>query len=147
MCSVFDVAQYLLEINGGEMTAIRLQKMCYYSQAWSLVWDEQPLFSEKIGAWINGPVVRELYDVHKGKFMVKAYDFAKGDISKLTEGQKETVQNVFSFYKGYNLQQLSDLTYFEDPWKNARKRIISGREQYEVAITHSDLIEYYSNLC
>lgn len=29
----------------------------YYAQAWSLVWDEKPLFPERIEAWVNGPVL------------------------------------------------------------------------------------------
>ena len=51
---VFDVAAYILE-QKGSMTTMKLQKLVYYSQAWSLVWDEKPLFEEAIEAWANGP--------------------------------------------------------------------------------------------
>ena len=54
------------------MSAMKLQKLIYYSQAWSLVWDDEPLFPERIEAWINGPVVPELYERHKGEFKVTA---------------------------------------------------------------------------
>ena len=57
--SVFDVAAYILD-KLGPISTIKLQKLVYYCQAWSLVWDEEPLFSERIEAWVNGPVVREL---------------------------------------------------------------------------------------
>ena len=40
--TVFDAAAYILE-QSGEMTAMKLQKLVYYSQSWSLVWDEEPL--------------------------------------------------------------------------------------------------------
>jgi len=53
--TVIDVSRYILE-RMGEMTAMKLQKLCYYAQAWSLVWDERPLFDERIEAWANGPV-------------------------------------------------------------------------------------------
>jgi uncharacterized phage-associated protein len=36
MTSVFDVAQYILR-RKGQMTTWKLQKLVYYSQAWSLV--------------------------------------------------------------------------------------------------------------
>ncbi|WP_307850044.1 MULTISPECIES: type II toxin-antitoxin system antitoxin SocA domain-containing protein [unclassified Saccharopolyspora] len=42
------------------MTAMKLQKLVYYSQAWHLVWDERPLFDEPVQAWANGPVVPDL---------------------------------------------------------------------------------------
>ena len=49
MVSVFDAAAYIVE-KTGEMTTLKLQKLVYYAQAWSLVWDERPLFDEKIEA-------------------------------------------------------------------------------------------------
>src|SRR5258708_570857 len=63
MATVHDVAAYILG-KCGPMTAMKLQKLVYYSQAWGLVWDERPLFAEQIEAWANGPVVRDLYDKH-----------------------------------------------------------------------------------
>jgi len=60
MAHVEDVAIYIME-QCGPMTAMKLQKLVYYSQAWHLVWDEEPLFSDPIEAWANGPIVRSLY--------------------------------------------------------------------------------------
>lgn len=72
MASAHDVAAYILK-RMGQMTAMKLQKLVYYSQAWSLVWDEAPLFNERIEAWANGPVVRELYEAHRGQFQVSEW--------------------------------------------------------------------------
>ncbi len=63
MATVFDVAAYILE-QYSAIPTMKLQKLIYYCQAWSLVWDEEPLFSEDIEAWANGPVVRSLYEAH-----------------------------------------------------------------------------------
>lgn len=52
MASVFDVSAYILETKG-PITAMKLQKLVYYAQAWSLVWDEAPIFDEKIGNYID----------------------------------------------------------------------------------------------
>ena len=43
MASVFDVAKYILH-KLGTVTTWKLQKLVYYCQAWSLVWDDEPLF-------------------------------------------------------------------------------------------------------
>lgn len=40
---VNDVAAFILRERGA-MTAMKLQKLVYYSQAWVLVWDERQLF-------------------------------------------------------------------------------------------------------
>ena len=69
MASVFDVAKYILE-NCGTMSTMKLQKLCYYSQAWSLVWDDTPLFEEDFHAWANGPVCKELFFYTQGQYSV-----------------------------------------------------------------------------
>lgn len=68
MIAVVDIAEYILE-RQGPMTTMKLQKLVYYSQAWHLAWDGEPLFEARIEAWANGPVVPELHALHKGKFM------------------------------------------------------------------------------
>lgn len=45
MANIFDTARYILE-KSGTMSTMKLQKLCYYSQAWALVWDDAPLFNE-----------------------------------------------------------------------------------------------------
>lgn len=60
MATVFDVAEYILQ-KLGEVTTMKLQKLVYYCQAWSLVWDEQPLFEDDFQAWANGPVCPALF--------------------------------------------------------------------------------------
>ena len=44
------------------MTAMKLQKLVSYAQACSLVWDDKPLFAERIEAWANGPVAPALHE-------------------------------------------------------------------------------------
>ena len=61
MSNVFTVAKYILQQKGA-MSSMKLQKLCYYAQAWSLVWDDAPLFDEDFQAWRNGPVCYELYN-------------------------------------------------------------------------------------
>ena len=125
------------------MTAMKLQKLVYYCQVWSLVWDEKPLFPEKIEAWANGPVVRELFDLHKGKFKVASIHLGRPE--KLNTKQKETVSAVLNYYCEKTSQWLSDLTHMEDPWRNARKGI-QENERGNKVISHASMIEYYSSL-
>lgn len=142
MPNAHDVAAYILE-RPGKLTAMKLQKLVYYAQAWSLVWDEKPLFGEPIEAWVNGPVVRELYDQHRGLFEVESWP--SGDSSKLDETQRETIDAVLEFYGPKSSQWLSDLTHQEDPWREAR-RGLAPHERGRHEITHASLAEYYGGL-
>jgi uncharacterized phage-associated protein len=142
MPNVNDVASYISK-QTGEITAMKLQKLVYYSQAWSLVWDENPLFDEEIQAWANGPVVPSLYAAHKGQFKITEWN--QGDSSNLTAEQVETIDSVLNFYGGMNSQVLSDLTHSEEPWRNARIGLAHG-ERGKSVITHSAMAEYYSSI-
>jgi uncharacterized phage-associated protein len=145
MASVSDVAKYILD-KKPDMTAMKLQKLVYYSQVWSLVWDEDKLFDSPIEAWANGPVVKELYDIHKGQFKVDPSSI-KGDPSNLTQTQKETIDSVLEFYGDKTAQWLSDLAHMEEPWKKARERVGlgDGEKGYPV-IELADMHEYYSGI-
>ena len=141
--SVRDVAEYILRRRGG-MTAMKLQKLVYYSQAWSLVWDERPLFDEPIQAWANGPVCPALYDMHRGRFTVEAGSVG-GNPDSLDPTAVDTIENVLKFYGDKPAQWLSDLTHSEPPWRDSREGLDPG-DRSSRTITHAAMAEYYGSL-
>jgi len=141
--NVHDVAAYILK-KCGPMSAMKLQKLVYYCQAWSLVWEERPLFPERIEAWASGPVAPDLYREHKGQFLLKDWK-ERGSPKKLSGDDKETIDVVLKAYGHRNAQQLSELTHREAPWKNARNGLAPGDPGTET-ITHEAMSEYYSSL-
>lgn len=142
MANVHDVAAYILQ-RCGPMTAMKLEKLVYYAQAWSLVWDEAPLFPERIEAWVNGPVVPALYDQHRGMFKIDS--LPSGDPAALTAEQRETVDAVCEAYGKKSSQWLSDLTHLEGPWRDAREGLEPG-DRGNREITIAALAEYYGSL-
>ena len=138
-----DVADYILQKHGA-MSAMKLQKLVYYSQAWHLVWEDEELFSEEIQAWANGPVVPVLYKLHAGAFILMA-GFFNGDISKILQASQDAINRVLEFYGDKNSQWLSDLTHMEDPWKNAREGLAPGERGNKV-ISLASMSEYYSGI-
>ncbi len=140
--TVFDVADYILD-KVGAMTTMKLHKLVYYSQAWSLVWDEEPLFSEKIEAWSNGPVIRELFAYHRGNYSISKVQIGNSNI--LTEKQKQTIDAVIDYYASKPPQWLISLSHMEEPWKKARIGL-SPTERGHNEITLESMAEYYSSL-
>lgn len=117
MASVHDVAVYILA-ECGPVGAMKLQKLIYYAQAWSLVWDEAPLFDEAIEAWDKGPVVRELFHEHRNRPSIERP--RRGDATKLTADQRATVSAVLAFYGQRSGGWLSELAHRERPWLDTR---------------------------
>lgn len=140
--TVFDVAAYIVA-KRGSMSPMKLQKLVYYSQAWSLAWTGVPLFIERIEAWRDGPVVPALYQVHRKLSIVDGLD--RGDASRLSLTQLETVDSVLSYYGTRSGKELSDLTHGEPPWLRARQGLhfwqAGNRE-----IGHTELLNYYKSI-
>ncbi|EOI6426002.1 Panacea domain-containing protein [Yersinia enterocolitica] len=141
MANVIDVAKYILD-KTGEISAMKLQKLAYYSQAWALVWDDEEIFPEDFEAWANGPVVKQLYSRHRGMFKVSAEQFSDGNPTNLKDYHRDTIDKVLDFYGDKTAQWLSNLTHNEEPWKIARDGITPMATCSEI-ITKASMAEYY----
>lgn len=135
---VYDVAQYILNSVGGEISAMKLQKLCYYSQAWTLVWDDKELFPEEFLRWDNGPVCRELFDLHKGMFFVDRNFIDRSLLSEIpVDGARRNIDQILEEYGKYSGGDLSEMTHAENPWKDTPRNQI---------ITKDCMKKYYSGL-
>lgn len=139
MASVKDIAAYALRTSG-PMSAMKLQKLVYYSQAWFLVARGRALFSEAIQAWAHGPVVYELFDLHRGKYAVSDLGVHTAD---LTPEERSVVDVVLAHYGRMKADQLSAATHAEDPWREARAGVADGQRASAV-ITQESMKRFYS---
>ncbi|WP_326642802.1 DUF4065 domain-containing protein [Streptosporangium sp. NBC_01755] len=142
MANVKDVAAYILD-KIGPMTAMKLQKLCYYSYGYHLAWEERPLFPERFEAWANGPVSPVLYAKHRGRLHLQAGDI-DGNPEALDEGERESVDLVLSSYGEFTASQLSTMTHQERPWVCARQRASVGPMQRSTEpLSDADVAEFF----
>jgi uncharacterized phage-associated protein len=125
------------------MSTMKLQKLCYYSQAWSLVWDEEPLFTERIEAWANGPVAPALYQLHAGRYEVSQWPW--GDERRLTNDHRATIDAVINAYGKLTARQLSEMTHRERPWNEARGTL-PPTVRSNAEITQESMQDFYTSL-
>ena len=127
--SVFDVADYILTSIGGEISAMKLQKLCYYSQAWTLAWDDRELFPEEFWRWDNGPVCRELFDLHQGMFFVDSRIISQDLLSGgLSMESQENIDQILEDYGQYAGNDLSEMTHREAPWLETKRNEIIKKD-------------------
>lgn len=138
MPTAHDVASYILSRRA--MTAMKMQKLVYYSQAWHLAREGEPLFSEPIEAWVNGPVVRELYDAHRGQFSLSRWP--SGDPSTLSAAQRALIDEVLQTYGERSATWLSQLTHSEAPWCRARGELPDNARSSAI-IDPDEMRRYY----
>lgn len=126
------------------ITHLKLQKLIYYCQAWSLVFYERRLFQENIEAWVHGPVVPSVYHFYK------RYGYSDISVNSRDAGESyldkqaiEVIDIVCNVYGRFTPKYLEHLTHSEFPWKNARNGLIPSKKSNRV-ISSLDMREYYS---
>lgn len=144
IANIFDVAKYILR-SKGPMSVWKLQKLCYYAQAWSIAWTEKPLFEGDFEARGNGPVCRELLCEHQGEFSIGEEALQKGDPENLNPDQREIVDIVIRDYGNMEPHELVEMARREDPWISARDGIPDTTDCNPV-ISKEAMGEYYGSL-
>lgn len=141
--SIFDVAEYILS-KCGRISTMMLEKLTYYCQAWSLAWFHTPLFPQQFQAWEHGPVCRNLFEQHKGRFVVSCGDIGTTK-PELSDTEKRLIDNVLAVYGDQDPEWLSELTHSERPWKETRGNLPDHAHSSKV-IDISLIEEYYSSI-
>lgn len=145
MVTVFDISEYILKRTGFVPT-MKLQKLSYYSQAYSLVHYGKPLFDEDFEAWASGPVCRDLFAVHRDKFVVGPGELSYPEPFREDEVDSEAraaIAHVLEVLGSYSGRELSELVHREDPWVVARTGVRDG-EPCSTVISKSVIQRYYS---
>ena len=132
------VAEYLISLSNPEdgepMTHLKLQKLLYYSQGLHLAAHGAPLFAEEIYHWNHGPVVEILYHVYKHHGSGPIPLSPNADFTKLSEAQRELLNDVFNVYGQFSAWRLRELTHSEPPWQRTKDGEV---------IPHTLLREYF----
>ncbi len=141
-----DVAKYFLFLArskeaGDTISNLKIQKMLYYAQAYSLLFREKPLFDERIEAWKHGPVVKEVYNEFK-RYGVNSISFDEiNDFSTDLIGSDEEILNllifIFNKYGSMSASYLSNKTHEEEPWKK------TFNENLRNEITQETILKFF----
>lgn len=122
--SALIIAEYFIDKSNKEKKSItnkKLQKLLYYAQVWSVVLNEEKLFSERIEAWVHGPAIPTVYRKFKG-FEFNPIQRDTTSISfNFSKKQNNLLESIWSIYGKYDAEYLEALTHSELPWQEARK--------------------------
>ena len=144
MYSVIDIANWLL--NKESMNYGKLQKLCYYAQAWTKALKNERLIDGEFEAWAHGPVNRTLWNrLREYGYIEVPSDTLENQASKLDENTCDFMERVWSTYGEYSGYQLECLTHQEQPWIKARKDLPDLAPSNNI-IPINDMGQYYYSL-
>lgn len=146
-----DVADwFLLKEN---MSNKKIQKLCYYAQAWSLAKLDTDISTNcTFEAWVHGPVNMKLYKKFKS-FGWRSLKIVESDIKMVTDKvnavfcaeQKEVLEAVWDTYGMLSADELEALTHEEKPWKEQRKGL-NPFENSRNEISVETMKEFYRSI-
>ena len=128
MISAKTLAKYLIylmrKIQGKDydLTPMKLQKLLYYCQGYSLALTGKPIFAEPIEAWEHGPVVDSVYQEYRQykNNVIPANE--SSNFENLNETEKSIACFVVDEKKWLSAYALSDATHKEMPWLDTFER-------------------------
>lgn len=139
MESIYEVARYFL---GKEpMTHKKLQKMCYFAQAWFLANYGEPLVPNRFEAWVHGPVSPDLYSKYRGWGWENIPQEKQQAVFE-GNGIEDFLDKVYETYGDYTADELERITHSEYPWNNARVGCAPGVYSRN-PIALKDMRDYY----
>lgn len=140
--SIFDIANWFLLKE--EMTQKKLQKLCYYAQAWCYALKGYRLEDTDFQAWIHGPVSPVLWE----RFKSFGYDpiRIKGNPHiNIQDEDLRLLEDVWDTYGENTGNALEALTHRELPWLEARKGY-EPDERCTVVISPNTMASYYKSI-
>lgn len=128
---------------GDLITHLKLQKLVYYAQAWSLASRGVPLFNEDIQAWAHGPVAPSVFRAFRAYGMDPIP--APAQVPKLDPETVELLDEILDVYGEHSARKLEKLTHREKPWREARGDL-PEEESSSAVISKEAMRTFYGNL-
>ena len=105
---------------------LKLQKLLYYVQAWSLGILKVKFINTKFEAWVHGPVCRDLYDrfkTNKTLYSPISVDdiIIQNPEELIDEEDIKFINFILENYAGFSGAELETMTHNESPWKETRQ--------------------------
>lgn len=149
MATALDVANYFLNRvdreSGDLITQLKLYKLVYYAQAWSLVFRRKPMFNGEIQAWEHGPVPADLYPVFQEYGRDSIPEPSCFDAKRIfVDEELQILELVWNLYGELSASKLRLLTHDEDPWCQARKGLPDDAPSQE-PISEEEIRSYYQD--
>ncbi|MET4448667.1 putative phage-associated protein [Bradyrhizobium sp. GM2.2] len=150
--NIQDACDYIivrLTEDGTYLNVLKLHKLLYYCQAWSLAFGRGPLFPQNsFQAWVHGPVARAIYDRFvQTKAMyspVGLADVRQGfDPMGMGEADRAFINSVLEVYAPLSGDQLEEMTHREEPWIEARAGV-SPSARCENMIRNETMQKFYA---
>ena len=146
MATADEVARYIIgffQEAGDPVTNLKLQKLLYYVQGWSLALRDEPAFRDRLEAWVHGPVQPGVYGQYKCNRWSPIVE--EVDAPNLDANLVRLIGDVLHVYGGDSGYELEMRSHRELPWLHARGDLAPDEESTE-RISHASMSAFFKTL-
>ena len=141
--SIYDIANWFLLKT--DMTHKKLQKLCYYAQAWCYAINDYRLIDTDFQAWVHGPVSPALWEKFKGFGYDTIRYCGDGDKISIKPEDVSLLERVWETYGDRTGNALEALSHKETPWIETRKGYAEDEKCTKV-ISPELMRDYYRSI-
>lgn len=146
MANASQISNYIIQFfqeAGDPVTNLKLQKLLYYVQGWSLALRDEAAFNEQIEAWVHGPVQPSIYRQYQSyRWNPINEEVIKPSLDADLANLIDEVLGAYGMDSGYELELR---THQEPPWIDARKGVPADEPSNEI-ISHDAMSSYFKTL-
>lgn len=152
-----DAANLIIQVaqeNNLKITNLKLQKLLYYANAYSLKTFDTPLIDGTFERWSYGPVERTVYDTFKSngsdvitgpapKFNPESFEITKWkEPDNISDDEKNSIQLIVEHLGRINAFDLVDKTHEELLWSKYEHQIA---HQMAPNYKNDEIKDYFKN--
>lgn len=124
-----NIAEFLI-LKNSVFSPYKIQKIIYFAYREYLIKNKgtKKLFNDKFEAWINGPVIRNVYDFYRK--IIEEYSEIenfifknKNKLKKYNDHRYQFVQDIFMKLKYVSVDYLIFISH-DSAWSKARKKLL-----------------------
>ena len=128
-----------------DVTPLKLQKLLYYCQGYSLALTGKPAFKDKVEAWRYGPVIDSVYQEYK-KYTGGIIPYNDITVSEVPDEALRSIVDLVLADKGhYSGEALARMTHNEPTWENSYSGSFGG-VYVNAEISQSSMKNYFSEV-
>lgn len=141
-----ELARYIIrhfQEAGDPITNLKLQKLLYYVQGWTLALLNRPAFADDMQSWVHGPVQPSVY----GNYKAYRWNAIVGEVedAQLDPQFEGLVLEVLRIYGVDSAYELELRTHSEAPWIIARGGLAADQSS-TASITKESIQAYFNQL-
>ena len=157
MYSALAVANAFLELARKEkatITPLKMQKLLYFAQGWSLKLRDRALFEDAVVAWRHGPVIPIVYQAFRSRGSgsitepITHTPYWQEPVRNDIDGESlELIKQVWDAYKHLSAIEISTLSHENGhPWEAIKQEYGDDLEEKNPIISQDELKEAFHKL-